>query len=123
MLRQSIAEAGYFFDSRLGEVFFEPNVGDDKEIPTPHFPEVQLGHSSTAVAPGDGDDGPGKASDNGLERYFNGEVEVGGKERLAAIKHCFSIRFESIGRIVQSDTECPFDKKMAKRLIRSLNQG
>ena len=38
------------------EIFLQPKVQDDKEVAASHFPDLQLGDSVAAIAPGDGDD-------------------------------------------------------------------
>jgi hypothetical protein len=38
------------------EIFFQPEIENDKEVAASHFPDLQLRDSVAAIAPGDGDD-------------------------------------------------------------------
>ena len=59
------------------EVFFEPDVRDDKEVAASHFSDFEFCDSGASISPGDGGGCPGVAADDRLEGKFNCEVEMG----------------------------------------------
>ena len=84
------------------EIFLEPEVENDKEVATSHFPDLQFRNSVAAIPPGDGNDSKRVAANDGFEREFYREVEVGREKRPEAIQASFAVSFECIGCIIQA---------------------
>src|SRR4030095_5600085 len=88
-----------------GEVFLEPNVETDEKITATHLAKLEFGLPRAPIAPRNWDDRPRIASNNRLQRQFDGEIKVWGDERTASINRGFAIGFEGVSRIVQFDAE------------------
>jgi len=84
------------------EIFFEPEVENDKEVATPHFSNLQFRDSVAAVPPGDGNDRKGVAANNSFEGYFDREVEVGREKRAETIQAGFAVSLKGVGCVVQA---------------------
>jgi hypothetical protein len=82
-------------------MLFEPEVEADEQIAAAHLLNFELGYAGSAIAPGDGNDGPGVAADDGLQRDFDGEIEVRGEERLATFNDSAAIGLERVGGVVE----------------------
>ena len=87
------------------EILLQPDIEADEQIAAAHFLDLEFRLASAAVAPGDGDHGEGKSSDDGFERQLDCDVEVGRENRADAIDHSFAIGFEGVGRIVKAVVE------------------
>ncbi len=57
------------------------------------------------IAPGDGDNGETVAADDGFERKFDGDVEVGRKDGADAVDDFFAVGFEGVGGVVEAVAE------------------
>src|SRR5207302_3025574 len=92
------------------KMFLQPQVQDNKQIPTPHLPNFQLGDTGLSVRPANRHDREGKAAYNGLQRHLHGEIKMWGNERLHTL-NCFStIEFEGISEVVEGDTKERLDE-------------
>ena len=87
------------------KIFFQPDIKADEQIAAAHFLDLEFRLTGAAVAPGDGDDGEGKSSDNGFERKLDCDVEVRREDRAYAIDDGFAIGLEGIRRIVEAVVE------------------
>src|SRR5438128_2095051 len=92
------------------EMFLQPHVQDNKQIPTPHLLDFQLGDAGLSVRPADRPYREGIAADNGLQRHLHGEIKMGGNERLYPLDHFSTIQFEGIGEVVEGDAEERLDE-------------
>jgi len=87
------------------EELFQPDVQANKQIAAPHFLYFEFGFACSSVAPGNRNDRPGVTANDRFEGNFHREIEMGRNEGAAPVDHRFSVRFESVGRIVQTDVE------------------
>ena len=55
-----------------------------------------------AIAPGNGDDRKGVAANNGFQRQFHREVEVGREKRAEAIQAGFAVSLKGVSCVVQA---------------------
>ena len=84
------------------EIFFEPEVENDKEVAAAHLPYLQFRDAVTAIAPGDGHNSKGVAANNSFERQFHREVKVGREKRAEAIQAGFTVSLKGVGCVVQA---------------------
>ena len=96
----------------LAEVLLQPDVKADEKIAAAHFFNFQLGRAGAPVAPGDGERGPAKPADDGLERYLHRDVEMRGDERPATLDHFPAISLKGIRGVVEFDAEKNFEEKI-----------
>src|ERR1022692_3441914 len=87
------------------EIFLQPDIKADEDIPAAHFLDPKFCDTMPAIAPGDWDHGPGIAAHDCFERYFDREIEVRRDQRTATVDHSFAVGFECVGRVVQPDVE------------------
>ena len=67
------------------EIFFQPEVKNDKEVAASHLPNLQFGDTVAAIPPGDGDNRKGVAANDSFEGQFDRKVEVGREKRAKPI--------------------------------------
>ena len=60
----------------FAEIFFQPDVKTDEQVPAPHLFDLKFGDAGPAVSPADGDHGPGITANYGLQREFDGKIEM-----------------------------------------------
>ena len=84
------------------EIFFQPEVEDDKEVATSHFSNLQFRDSVAAITPSNGDNRKGVAANDGFEGEFYREVEVGGEKRAEAIQAGFAVSLKGVSCVVQA---------------------
>src|ERR1700691_1462171 len=58
------------------QVLLKPEIETDEKVAAAHFLNLQLGFAGSAVAPCDRYRRPGIATNDGLQRKFDGEIEV-----------------------------------------------
>ena len=58
---------GGFFVIAAAEILFQEDVHADEKVAAAHFLDFQFGFAAAAIAPGNGDDGPGIATHDGLQ--------------------------------------------------------
>src|ERR1700753_1013390 len=63
------------------EIFLQPDIQANEQIPAAHFLDLQFGFACPAVAPGNRYRCPGIATDNGLQRQFDRQVEMRRNQR------------------------------------------
>ena len=100
----------------LAEVLLQPDVEANEEVAAAHFFYFQLWRAGAPVAPGDGERGPAKAADDGLERYLHRDVEMRGDERPAALDHFPAIGLKGVRRVVEFDAEKNFEEKVGQSI-------
>lgn len=76
------------------EIFFQPHIEADEEIAAAHFCDLKFGDAGAAVAPSDGDGGETKAADDGFQREFDRDVEVGREDGADAVDDRAAVGFE-----------------------------
>src|ERR1035437_3539692 len=103
------------------EIFFQPDIGADEEIPAAHFADLELGHTMLPVLPGNRHDGPRVAANDRLERKFDRQVEMGRQERPAALDDGAAIGLEGIGRVIERDVEADAHEKIRDAIDEELN--
>src|SRR5579862_5476986 len=79
------------------EVLLQPAIERDEQITAAHLSDFELGHSRAPVPPGDRNDRPRIAANDGLQRDLNREIEVRRKKRAATVDHLGAIGLESVG--------------------------
>src|SRR5262249_37595771 len=84
------------------EIFFEPAIQSDKEIPAAHFLDLQFRKSSTPVPPSDWCHRPGVPAHDCLQRKFNRQIEVRRQKRTTAFDDRSPICLECISCVVQA---------------------
>jgi len=84
------------------EIFFQPEVENDKEVAAAHFPDLQFRDSVTAIAPSDGYNRKGVTADDSFEGEFHREVEVGREKRAEAIQAGFAVSLKGVSCVVQA---------------------
>ena len=87
------------------KMFFQPQIQDNKQIPTPHLLNFQLGDAGLSIRPANRHHREGIAAYNGLQRHLHGEIKMGGDERLHPLDHFPTIEFEGIGEVVEGDAK------------------
>ena len=96
------------------QMFFQPHVQDNKQIPTPHLLNFQLGDAGLSVGPANRHHREGIAAYNGLQRHLHGEIKMGGDERLHTLDHFSTIEFEGIGEVVEGDAKERLDEPVCQ---------
>ena len=84
------------------EIFFQPEVENDKEVAAAHFPDLQFRDSVATIPPSNGDNRKGVTANDSFEGEFYCEVKVGREKRPEAIQASFAVSFECIGCVVQA---------------------
>ena len=84
------------------EIFFQPEVEDDKEVATSHFSNLQFRDSVAAITPSNGDNRKGVAANDSFEGYFDREVEVGREKRAETIQASFAVSLKGVSCVVQA---------------------
>src|SRR5262245_21625760 len=92
------------------KMFFQPEIQDNKQIPTAHLLDFQFGNAGSSVCPADRHDREGIAPYNSLQRHLHGEIKMGRNERLHTLDHFPTIHLKGIGEIVERDTKKHFDE-------------
>ena len=103
-----------------GEIFFQPNVEADEEIATAHFLDFEFGDAGAAVAPGDGDGGETEAANDGFQREFNRDVEVGREDGADAVDDRAAVGFEGVGGVVEAVAKEDADEEVCGAVQREL---
>lgn len=103
-----------FFIIAAGKILFQPDVHTYEQISAPHLLDLELCHPRPAVAPGNGNDCPTVASNDGLERNLDRKVEVRGDERPAAVDNFPAIGLEGVGGVVELDPEEHLEELVGK---------
>ena len=98
------------------EIFLQPEVGADEEIAAAHLLDLELGLAVFAVLPGDGDDRPRVAADDGLQGDLDGQVEMRREQGPAALDDSAAIGLESVGGVVERDVEADADKEIGEAI-------
>ena len=104
------------------EILLQPDIEADEQIAAAHFLDLEFRLTGAAVAPGDGDDGEGKSSDNGFERKLDRDVEVRREDRAYAIDHSFAVGFEGIGRVVEAVIEEGPHKRICQAVYKEFDR-
>src|SRR5579872_225091 len=68
------------------EIFLEPDVEHDEHVAGAHFLDLQLGDAGLPVAPRNRNRRPRIAAHDGLERQFDGQVEMRREERAKSVQ-------------------------------------
>ena len=84
------------------EIFFQPEVENDKEVAAAHFPDLQFRDSVATIPPSNGDDRKGVTANDSFEGEFHREIEVGREKRAETIQTSFAVTLKGIGCIVQA---------------------
>src|SRR4051794_3745659 len=87
------------------EIFFEPDIGADEKIPAAHFFDLELGDAEFPVAPRDGCDRVAVPAHDGFQRKLDGEIEMRGEERAAAVDDGPTVSLERVRRVVERNIE------------------
>ena len=98
-----IGAHGCFPVIAAAEIFLQPNVEADEQVAAAHLPDLQLGLARAAVAPGDGDDGPGEPAHDRFERQFDREIEMRRDQGPAALDDLAPVGLEGVGGVVEAD--------------------
>ena len=104
------------------EIFLQPDIEADEKIAAAHFLDLEFRLTGAPVAPGDGDDGEGKSSDDGFERELDRDVEVRRENGAYAIDHGFAVGFEGIRRIVEAVVEENPHERIGKAVYKEFDR-
>ncbi len=66
----------FFIVITAAQVFLQPQIEANEEVPATHLLDLQLGHTRSAVAPGYGNRGPRISADDRFERKLDREIEM-----------------------------------------------
>ena len=104
------------------EILLQPDIEADEQIAAAHFLDLEFRLTGAAVAPGDGDDGEGKSSNDGFERELHCDVEVRREDRAYAIDHSFAVGLEGVRRIVKAVVEEDPHKRICQAVYKEFDR-
>ena len=84
------------------EIFFQPEVENNKEVAASHLPYLQFCDSVATIAPSDGNDRKGVAANDSFEWQLNREVKVGREKRAETIQASFAVSLKGVSCVVQA---------------------
>ena len=105
------------------QVFLQPQIEADEEVPATHLLDFQLGLTRSAVAPGNGNRGPRISADDRFERKLDREIEMRREHRHAALDHGAPIRLEGIRGVVERNAKKHPDKQISESVQPQLDPG
>ena len=94
------------------EIFFQPEVENNKEVAASHFSNLKFGDSVTAIPPGDGDDRKGVAANNSFQGQLNRKVKVGREKRAESIQAGFAVSLKGVSCVIQAVAKEQADVKV-----------
>src|SRR5258708_2241102 len=83
----------------------EPQIQDYEQIAASHLLDLELGDTGLPVSPGDRNHRKGEASDDGLQRHFNREIEMRRDERLHELDRFAAVTLERVRNVVVAEAE------------------